>query len=322
MAYLIRIKALFVAFGFIFLSVCSYAQVWPQGVIKIIAPFPAGGPSDMVVRLALEKLQANLKQTIIIENIAGASGNIGASLVAKAKPDGYTWLIAPDSVFTLNPHMIKNTPFKVDDLKPIAALTSFSQVLVCHPSSNIFNLNDFVNKIKSEQLNYASGGIGSAAHISMELLLDMTGAKMTHVPYKGAIPATQDVLAGHVPCGFLAGPAVLPYVNSGRLNVLATSGSRRSPSLPEIKTVAEQGIDGYEAEFSLVLFSPIGVSDEISNKFRSAIIASLNTKDNLERLKASDQILIGSIPEVIKDKLSKDSIKWAKVIKKLNLALD
>lgn len=298
------------------------AQSWPQKPIKVIAPYPPGGPSDLVMRTAAEKIQAALKQPIVIENQPGAGGNIGAATVARAAPDGYTWLIATDTLLTVNPHVYKTMPFKMDDLKPVSVLSSFSQTLVCNPSLGVKTLPELIAKSKTTPLSYASGGAGVPGHLSTELLLNMTGMQMMHVPYKGPAPAMQDVLANQVPCGLLAGPTVLPHVRSGKLNALAVSGQSRSPTLPDVPTIAEAGVKGYEADFSLILLAPKNVPDELVAKFRQAVVDALRTPEATERLKATDQIVIGSTPEAAAAKVAKDNAKWGVVARKIGLSLE
>lgn len=300
----------------------ALAQNWPQKPIKVIAPYPPGGPSDLVMRTAADKIQAALKQPIVIENQPGAGGNIGAAAVARAAPDGYTWLIATDTLLTVNPHVYKTMPFKMDDLKPVSVLSSFSQTLVCNPSLGVKTLSELIAKSKTTSLSYASGGPGVPGHLSTELLLNMTGMQMVHVPYKGPAPAMQDVLAGQVPCGLLAGPTVLPHVRSGKLTALAVSGQGRSPTLPDVPTIAEAGVKGYEADFSLILLAPKQVPDELVARFRQAVVDALRTPEAAERLKATDQIVIGSTPEAAAAKIAKDNAKWGVVARKIGLSLD
>ena len=300
----------------------AVAQSWPQKPIKVIAPYPPGGPSDLVMRTAAEKIQAQLKQPIVIENQPGAGGNIGAAAVARATPDGYTFLIATDTLLTVNPHVYKTMPFKMDDLKPISVLSSFSQTLVCNPSLGVKTLPELIAKAKTTPLSYASGGAGVPGHLSTELLLNMTGMQMMHVPYKGPAPAMQDVLANQVPCGLLAGPTVLPHVRSGKLNALAVSGQSRSPTLPDVPTIAEAGVKGYEADFSLILLAPKNVPDEVVAKFRQAVVDALRSPEATERLKATDQVVIGSTSEVAAAKIANDHAKWGVVARKIGLSLD
>ena len=220
----------------------------------MVLPFPPGGPSDTVMRLAADKMQIVLKQPIIIDNKPGAGGNLGSAEVARAAPDGYTWLWGTDTLVTVNPHVYKQLGFKVEDLQPVTIGTTFSQTLVCNPALGVKTLKELIAKAKAEKLSYASGGAGVPGHLSMELLQSMAGFEMVHVPYKGPAPATQDVVGNQVPCGLLAGPTVLPHVRSGKLVALAVSGHARSPTLPDVPTIAEAGVPGYAADFSLVMY--------------------------------------------------------------------
>ena len=315
-------RAFMTSFACLCFSVTAFAQTWPQRAIKVIAPYPPGGPSDIVIRTVSDKVQAALKQAVIIENMPGAGGNIGSAAAARAPADGYTWLITTDTVMTVNPHVYKSMGFKLDDLKPVSILTSFSQTLVCNPALGVKNLNELIAKSKTQSLSYASGGAGVPGHLSMELLLNMTGMQMVHIPYKGPAPAAQDVLANQVPCGLLAGPTVLPHVRSGKLIALAVSGQARSPTLPDTPTISEAGVKGYDADFSLVMWAPKQVPDELVQKFRQALLDGLKLPETAERLKATDQLVIGSSAEEAVARIAKDYAKWGAVTKKIGLSLE
>ena len=315
-------RAFMTAIACLCFSVTAFAQTWPQRAIKVIAPYPPGGPSDIVIRTVSDKVQAALKQAVIIENIPGAGGNIGSAAAARAPADGYTWLITTDTVMTVNPHVYKSMGFKLEDLKPVSILTSFSQTLVCNPALGVKNLNELIAKSKTQSLSYASGGAGVPGHLSMELLLNMTGMQMVHIPYKGPAPAAQDVLANQVPCGLLAGPTVLPHVRSGKLIALAVSGQSRSPTLPDTPTISEAGVKGYDADFSLVMWAPKQVPDELLQKFRQALLDGLKLPETAERLKATDQLVIGSTPEEAAARIAKDYAKGGAVTKKIGLSLE
>ena len=315
-------RAFMTSFACLCFSVTAFAQTWPQRAIKVIAPYPPGGPSDIVIRTVSDKVQAALKQAVIIENIPGAGGNIGSAAAARAAADGYTWLITTDTVMTVNPHVYKSMGFKLDDLKPVSVLTSFSQTLVCNPALGVKNLNELIAKSKTQSLSYASGGAGVPGHLSMELLLNMTGMQMVHIPYKGPAPAAQDVLANQVPCGLLAGPTVLPHIRSGKLIALAVSGQARSPTLPDTPTISEAGVKGYDADFSLVMWAPKQVPDELVQKFRQALLDGLKLPETAERLKATDQLVIGSTSEEAAARIAKDYAKWGAVTKKIGLSLE
>ena len=295
---------------------------WPERPIRVVLPFPPGGPSDIVMRLSAEKMQAALKQSIVIDNKPGAGGNIGSAEVARAAPDGYTWLFGPDSLVTVNPHVYKKMAFKVDDLVPVTVASEFSQTLVCNPALGVRSVAELIAKAKVTPLSYASGGAGVPGHLSMELLEAMAGFQMTHVPYKGPAPATQDVLANQVSCGLLAGPTVLPHVRAGKLVALGVSGSRRSPMLPDVPTLAEAGVAGYRADFTLVMFAPRGVPDAITARFRQSFLDALNAPDVGEKLKAGDQTVVGSTPAEAAARMAADSRKWGEVARRIQLGLD
>lgn len=304
------------------------AGTWPERPIRVVLPFPPGGPSDIVMRLAAEKMQPVLKQNIVIDNKPGAGGNLGASEVARAAPDGYTWLWGTDTLLSVNPHVYKSLGFKVDDLLPVTIGTSFSQTLVCNPALGVKTLAELVAKAKTTKLSYASGGNGVPGHLSMELLQHMAGFEMAHVPYRGPAPATQDVLGGQVPCGLLAGPTVLPHVKAGRLVALAVSGGARSPTLPEVPTVAETaaagvaGVPGYRADFTLVMYAPRGTAEPIVARWRQAFVDALRAADVSAKLEGGDQRVVGSTPTEAARTLAADSQKWGEVARRIKLGLD
>jgi len=304
------------------LTVAQAQTAWPGKPVRVLLPFPPGGPSDMVIRLAAEKMQIALKQPIVIDNKPGAGGNLGSAEVARAAPDGSTWLWGTDTLVTVNPHVYKQLGFKVEDLQPVTLGTTFSQTLVCNPALGVKTLNEPIAKARAEKLSYASGGAGVPGHLSMELLQSMAGFEMVHVPYKGPAPATQDVVGNQVPCGLLAGPTVLPHVRSGKLVALAVSGQARSPTLPDVPTIAEAGVPGYAADFSLVMFAPRGTPQPIIEQFRQAFVDALKAPDVTEKLRASDQVVVGSTSAQAAAVLAADSKKWGDVARHIKLGLD
>ncbi|MFO1329742.1 MAG: tripartite tricarboxylate transporter substrate binding protein [Rubrivivax sp.] len=305
------------------LPLAAAAQpAWPEKPLRVVLPFPPGGPSDIVMRLAAEKMQAVLRQPVVIENKPGAGGNLGAAEVARAPRDGHTWLFGTDTLHTVNPHVYRQPGFRPEDLPPVTIATRFDQSLVCHPGLGVRTLAELIAKAKASKLSYASGGAGVPGHLSMELLLSMAGFEMTHVPYKGPAPATQDVLGGQVACGLLAGPTVLPHVRAGRLVALAVSGSTRSPSLPEVPTVAEAGVPGYEANFTLVLYAPRGVPEPVLARMRQVFVDALRTPEVSDKLRAGDQIVVGSSGADAARVLAADSAKWGAVARRIGLGLD
>jgi tripartite-type tricarboxylate transporter receptor subunit TctC len=295
---------------------------WPSRPIRVIVPYPPGGPSDIVMRSAAEKMQLTLKQPIVIDNKPGAGGNLGTAEAARAAPDGHTWLFATDNIVTINPHVYAKLPYKPDELMPVSLVSGFSQTLVCHPGTGVKTLADLVQLARTSKLSYASGGAGVPGHLSMELLLAAAGIEMQHIPYKGPAPATQDVVGGQVPCGFLAGPTVLPHVKAGKLVALAVSGAKRSPMLPEVPTVAEQGYPGFDATFMLVVLAPHGTPEAIVAAFQKALVDAMRLPDVVDKLRQSDQDVIASTPAQAAEALAATSKKWGVVARKIGLSLD
>ncbi len=295
---------------------------WPDKPVRIIVPLPPGGPSDIVLRAAIDKMQPVLKQPLIIDNKPGAAGNLGAAEAARAAPDGLTWVWTTDTLLTVNPHVYSKPGFKPEDLVPVMRASAFSQTLVCHPGLALKSLADLVRLAKARPVSYASGGAGSPGHLTTELFKSVAGIEMTHIPYKGPAPAVQDVMGGQVDCGFLAGPTVLAQVRAGKLAALAVSGAKRSPLLPEVPTVAEAGYPGFDATFSLVLFAPKGVPKPIVDAMFKALDAALKQPDVVERLRLSDQAVIADTPEASAARLAADFKTWGAVARRIGLQAD
>jgi tripartite-type tricarboxylate transporter receptor subunit TctC len=303
-------------------SLSAYAQAWPDKAVKFLVPLPPGGPSEMVLRSAMEKMQATLKQPLVLENKPGAAGNLGAAEVARAAPDGYTWLFTTDTLFTVNPHVYEKLAFKTGDLQPVMRASAFSQTLVCNPALGVKTVADLVRRAKEKQVSYASGGAGSPGHLSTEQFKTAAGIQMLHIPYKGPAPAMQDVIGGQVDCGFLAGPTVLPHVRGGKLVALAVSGNRRSSLLPEVPTVAESGYPSFDSTYSLVLFAPRGTPAPVVQAMHAAMSAALKSPDVVEKLRTSDQVVVAESPADTVTRLTQDSNKWGEVARRINLRLE
>jgi tripartite-type tricarboxylate transporter receptor subunit TctC len=285
---------------------------------------PPGGPSDIISRALAEPFRAKFGQAIVIENRTGAGGNIGAEAVAKSAPDGLTLLVTTDTVVTVNPHVYKNMGFDAArDLVPVALLAGFSQTLVCNPSVPARTTAELVALAKKQSLNYASGGAGVPGHLSMELFLAAAGVDMHHIPYKGPVPATQDVIAGQVHCGFLATPTVLPQIKAGRLTAFAISSSRRSPLAPQVPTMSEAGYKDYDATFYLVLMAPRGTPDDVVRSLNAFTSEALKSGDLQERVLAPvDLTSVGVSQADAAATLRSISVKWEKVIRRIGLSLD
>ena len=298
------------------------AQDWPNKPIRIVVPLPPGGPSDVVLRGAVPKMQQILKQAIVIDNKPGANGNIGTAEVVRAAGDGYTWLWTTDTTLTVNPFVYEKMPFKATDLQAVMRATAFSQTLVCNQQLGLKTFTEFISKVKEFPINYASGGAGSPGHLTMELLSSTAGIKMIHIPYKGPAPAVQDILGGQVPCGFLAGPTVLPHIRSGKLVALAVSGAKRSAVLPEVPSVSEMGFANFDASFALVLFAPQSTPAPLVQKMHEALSSALKSSEMIEKLLQTDQTVVASSPEDTASRLAQDAVRWGGVARRINLRLD
>lgn len=295
---------------------------WPDRPVRIVVPLPPGGPSDIVLRAAIEKMQPAFKQPLILDNKPGAAGNLGAGEVARAAPDGTTWLWTTDTLFTVNPHVYPKLGFKPEDLMPVMRASAFSQTLVCNPTLGLKTVADLVARAKSKPMSYASGGAGSPGHLSTELFKSVAGIDLTHVPYKGPAPAMQDVMGGQVDCGFLAGPTVLAQVRAGKLVALAVSGAQRSALLPEVPTVAEAGYPGFDATYSLVLFAPKGTPKPIVDAMFKALETALRHPDVVERLRQSDQVVVAASPAESAARLAADAKTWGSVARRIGMQAD
>ena len=316
------LKAAWVALACSMAPLCL-AQSYPAKPIRFIIPVPPGAPEDFVMRVISDRLSAALKQPLTIENKPGAGGNIGAEMVAKASPDGYTILASIDTVSTINPHVYKKLSFKPDaDLVPVIYLANTAQTLVCHPAVPAKTLTEFIAYAKANTLNYASGGQGIPGHMTMELFNAATGLKMTHIPYKGPGPAMQDVMAGQVPCGFLATPVVVPQIRSGKLTGIAVSQTKRSPIAPELPTVAEAGVPGFDATFGLVVQVPRGTPDAVIRTLSDEIGKVLALPDTRERMLAADLEYVPGSPADAAARVQRDSAKWKLVVEKIKLQVD
>lgn len=300
----------------------ALAQTWPDKPVRLIVSFPAGAPGDIVARMIQPELQKELGQAIVVENRPGAGGNIGASEVVRST-DNHTFLIGPDTMATINPHLYKKMGFNpLEDLKPVTHLISFNQMLVCHPGTQIKTLADLMAKAKEQPMNYASGGPGVPGHMAMEMLLAATGMNMTHIPYRGPAPAMQDVMAGQVPCGFLAAPGAGPQVRGGKLLALGVSGARRSPGSPDVLTMAQLGLKDFDASFFEILAAPKATPPAVIDRLSKAVTKILQQPDVRAKLMAADMEPLGNAPAESLQRLRLDHQKWGKVAASISLQLD
>ena len=274
------------------------AQNWPQKPVTVIVPFAAGGNTDGIARMVAQKLSEGLNQQFVVENKGGAGGALAADFVARAQPDGYTLFLTAHSVLTVVPKMMK---VKYDPAKDFATISNVATnpfVLVVHKDMPVNNVAEFVKYVKEKNNNvsYASAGQGSLAHLSMALFLNEAGIEMVHVPYKGNAPALSDVLAGHVPAMFSNLSDVIPHATSGNLKLLAVSGEKRAPQLPNVPTVAESGYPNYQFSLWNGIVVPAGTPDDIITKIRDDVLAASKTPEMQKSLVDMGATVVGSTP--------------------------
>jgi tripartite-type tricarboxylate transporter receptor subunit TctC len=294
------------------------AQPVADKPVRIVVPFAAGGPTDVVARVLAPRLAAGLKRTVIVENRVGATGAIGAAFVAKSAPDGDTLLLGTSSIMAANPNLTANLPFDpVGDFTPISLVATVENILVVHPSVPVKSVQELVAYAKANpgKLSYASSGVGSTYHLGAEMFRSMTGIEWTHVPYKGAAPAIQDVLAGHVPVMFDNASSAIQNMKAGRVRALGVASLRRYPSLPDLPTIAEEGLPGYETTIWIALFVPARTPAAQVQQLNREVQAAVNSAEYKERLQGLDMQPRVSSPQELADYLKSDLAKWARVVK-------
>ena len=305
-------------FAFVLAGVPAHAQqAWPVRAVRIVVPSAPGGGADITARIIAPKLSEQLGQQVVVENRSGAGTMIGSEVVARAAPDGYTLLMGI-STLAINPSMYRKVPYNaLKDFAPISQVVSLPNVLVTHPSLPAKTVKELVAfaRARPGQLNYASAGIGTNPHLSMELFLTLTGLKMLHVPYKGAGPGIVDVVAGHVSVMTPSIISGLPHVKGGRLRALGVTSAKRAGGAPDIPTIAEAGVRGYEAVQWFGVLAPAGTSRELVARLHGEIVRLLQAADVRNRLFADGADPVGSSPEEFAAFLRAETAKWAKVVR-------
>ncbi|MES2053919.1 MAG: tripartite tricarboxylate transporter substrate binding protein [Pseudomonadota bacterium] len=292
---------------------------------RIIAPFPPGGPVDSLARFLAAGLGERYKQVAVVENLAGAAGNIGIEKVKRAKPDGHTLLVVPAGNLTINPTLMPNFPFNIErDFVPITMLAKAPNVLVANPSLNVKNVRELITlaKAKPGKLAYASPGVGSGLHLAGELFKQQADIDLLHVPYKGTGPALNDVLGGQVPLMFSNLPGTLAYIKSGKLVALGVTEAARSASAPDIPTLAEQGVSGVVVTSWYGLLAPAGTPPALAERLAQDAAEILGHSNVREQLKA--QGLTGTLmkPAEFAAYMRNETAQWTKVIKARNIVAE
>lgn len=294
----------------------SLAQGYPNKPIRLIVPFAPGGIADIVSRIIGEKLTEASGQPVIVDNRPGAAGIIGTEMAAHASPDGYT-VITVVPAHVINASLYRKLPYDpTADFAPVVLLAEMPQVLVLHPSVPANSLQELIalSKSKPGGFNYASGGSGTATHLAAELFKTMTGANLVHVPYKGAGPAVTALLGGHVSMAFVGLPVAMAQVKAGKLKALGVTGAKRSAAMPDLPTIAESGVPGYEALTWTGLLAPVRTPAAVISKLNGEIASILQNSEVNERLSREGMESIGGTPEQFAEYLKAERVKWAKVV--------
>ncbi len=293
-------------------------QAYPVKPVRIISIFPPGGGNDLLSRTVAQKLSENLKQQVIVENRPGANGIIGTEAAARAAPDGYTIVLIP-SGHAVNATLYKKLPYdSIKDFTPITLIGSSPLVLAVHPSMPVKNVKDLIALAKARpgQLTYASSGVGASGHLAGAMFETMTGTKMVHIPYRGMALAVSDIIGGQVYMTFGTSLSVVPHVRTGRLRALAMTGAQRSPAYPELPTMAESGVPGYEASLWYGFAGPARMPPEIVQRLNSEIVAVLALPEIRERLTGQGVDVRTTTPEEFARLLVSDLAPWAKVVER------
>jgi tripartite-type tricarboxylate transporter receptor subunit TctC len=299
------------------------AETYPSRPIKIVVPFPAGGPLDVVARGVADKLTASLKQTIIIENKPGAAGNLGTETVARAAPDGYTLLAVLSTTLTVNPALYKKLPFDPDkDLRLLALLTRSSQLLVVHPSLPPHSVAEFVAYAKKGLVSYAHAGPGSPGNLLMEMFAMQAGFKAIPVPYRGNAQLVIDLVGGQIKAGFVGSGGLFQHVRDGKLRALAISTPERSPLLPAVPTIAEAGYPDVKFDGYFVLAAPAALPDPIATLLEHEVQKALQAPDLEEKLRAVDIMPVGTTGAEAQARLKQEAEVLSKVVKASGMRVD
>lgn len=295
---------------------------WPSKPIRIIAPYAAGGGPERAVRAITAGLSARLGQPVVIDYKPGAGGNIGFADLVRSAPDGHSWLLGPDTTWTINPFVYKSTGFSQADVVPVNLVSSLVFLLACHPSTQIKSVNALAAKAKAGQVSFGSGGIGTASHVIVELLMERGGFRMTHVPYRGPGLAVSDVLGGQVDCAFVPVSAVQEHVKAGRLLGVAASTRGRAATLPEVPTLQEQGFSGFDASFHVAMFGLRSVPAKIQARFVQALDETVRSPEVREAFAANANRPEGTTAEAAQKELQRISALWQRIATRLKIELE
>ncbi|ARO31642.1 bordetella uptake domain-containing protein [Rhizobium sp. NXC14] len=306
-------------------SSSAVAADFPDRPITMVVPFAAGGSTDVVARIVAQKMSEDLGQQVIVQNVAGAGGNLGAGNVARAEPDGYTILMGTVATHALNPLILKSTPYDPEkDFAPVSLLVVVPNVLVVNPELPAKTVQELVALLKAEpdRYSYASSGNGTPLHLSGELFKSMAGVSMQHIPYKGAGPALNDVIGNQVPIMFDNLPSSSSHIKAGTLRALAVTTAERAPSFPDVPTIAESGIPGYETYTWNALFAPANTPGEVVTRLNASANKALKDPAVAARMKEFSATIVGSTPEELSAHVKAELAKWGPVVKGANIQME
>ena len=327
MKRLLRLAGMLVAFAFGCTAGAAAEQSYPNRPIKLVVPYDAGGPTDVIARTIADKLSASLKQPFVIENRPGAGGNIGTEAIAKAAPDGHTLGLVVGTTLTVNPSVYRKLSFEPDtDLRSISIVTTTGLMLAVNASVPVNSVPELVAFAKSatarkEPVAYGFAGNGTPSHLAMESFRLRTGFDVNPVPYRSVAPMVVDLVAGQVKLGFVA-TTNIEHVQAGRLRALAVARSNRSPLVPDIPTIAESGYPGFSVDTYLVLIAPAGVSEAVVAMLEREVQAALKLADLVERFRRMDTSTVGAVGPEVGARLKADREAWAKVVAATNMRLE
>jgi tripartite-type tricarboxylate transporter receptor subunit TctC len=307
------------------LSNGAYAQSYPAGPIRLLIPYPPGGASDFVARTIAAKLSEQLRQQIVIDNRGGGGGSIAMEIAAKGTPDGHTLGFAMTAQFAINPALYSKLPYDpLRDFAPVSLMTRSPYVLVVHPSIAANNIGELVTlaKAKPGEMNHWSTGNGSAPHLSMEMLKAATGINILHVPYKGAGPAWPDFLAGRTHMTFATFASTSPHIRANRLRPLGVSSPSRMKVFPELPTVAEQGVPGYESGTWHGLVAPRGTPPAVVQRLHAEVVKALKSQEVSDKFTPVAVEMIGSTPQEFGTYIRSEIRKWSEVVKRSGAKID
>jgi tripartite-type tricarboxylate transporter receptor subunit TctC len=295
---------------------------WPSKPVKFVNSWPAGGPSDVLARAVGDVLQKQFGQAFVIDNKPGAAGGVGADLVAKSMPDGYSLLWGIDTTHTINPHIYKSLPFKDTDLKPLVVISNSGLLLGVHPSTGYKTMKDFMQAARDRSLNFSSGGNGSPGHLWVNMSNVSTATRLVHVPYRGNSPAVMAVVSGEVEGGTLATPGMLPQVKGGKVTALAVTSRKRSRLAPDVPTVAEAGFKDLESEVLYVVMAPGNTPEPLMQTMAKAITDALTRPELQARLNDLDMAYEGLTGTAANARLKKLSDHYGRVIRATGMKVD